>query len=295
MTYKGRSRERIGIEIFKIMKNPHPQVAFQLLFDADLYTTVFLGLNSSLRPMLQELLPPQEAGCPWPATWPHAYQLLAELIMDTTSLGTLIPSEANLEHLWTIAAYAPIAACRHVLLKTAVEEVTNALKSPSHITKLIESALRNTDSIRATVDLFRTPPVETPSRSVIGMAVRSWGATWKLQTLFSLLAEVVYTDSIPASSSSISFRNDAAFKAKRRPYSAFVDFVIQQDLQDAYLVKPVLDGNAIMDLFGLKKGGSFLSSVINQLVAWQFDNTGCGIEDTKKWLYEQREILGIPC
>ena len=71
--------------------------------------------------------------------------------------------------------------------------------------------------------------------------------------------------------------------------------MIQQDLQDAYLVKPVLDGNAIMDLFGLKKGGSFLSSVINQLVAWQFDNTGCGIEDTKKWLYEQREILGIPC
>jgi hypothetical protein len=48
--------------------------------------------------------------------------------------------------------------------------------------------------------------------------------------------------------------------------------VIQQDLQDAHLVKPVLDGNAIMDLFGLKKGGSFLSSVINQLVAWQFDN-----------------------
>lgn len=52
------SRERIGIEIFKIMKNLNPQVAFRLLFDADLYSTIFLGLNSSLRPMLQELLHP---------------------------------------------------------------------------------------------------------------------------------------------------------------------------------------------------------------------------------------------
>ena len=88
--------------------------------------------------------------------------------------------------------------------------------------------------------------------------------------------------------------NDTAFTAQRRLYSAFMDFVIQQDLQDAHSAKPVLDGNAIKDLFGLKNGGSFLATAIDHLVVWQFDNTGCGVEDTKKWLYEQREMLGIP-
>lgn len=66
--------------------------------------------------------------------------------------------------------------------------------------------------------------------------------------------------------------------------------MIEQDLQDTHLVKPVLDGNTIKDLFGLKRGGSFLETPINHLVAWQFDNTGCGVQDTKKWLYEQRDI-----
>jgi hypothetical protein len=141
---------------------------------------------------------------------------------DTTSLGTLIRSEANIEHLWTIAAYAPIAEYRHTLLKTAVEEATKALKLPSQISKLIESSLRNADSIRATVDLFQTQGQKT-SRSIIGMAIRLWGATWKLQVLFSLLAEIVYRNSLLASSPSMSCPNDTAFTAQRRLF-VLLDF-----------------------------------------------------------------------
>jgi hypothetical protein len=69
--------------------------------------------------------------------------------------------------------------------------------------------------------------------------------------------------------------------------------VFQQNLQDAYLVKPVMDGNAIKELFGVKQSGSFLATAINDLIAWQFDNKGSGLDDAKKWLYQQRERLGV--
>ncbi|KAI0530146.1 hypothetical protein GGR58DRAFT_525231 [Xylaria digitata] len=42
------SRERIGIEVFKIMKNSNPQSAFHLIFESNLYSTVFLKSNPKI-------------------------------------------------------------------------------------------------------------------------------------------------------------------------------------------------------------------------------------------------------
>lgn len=82
--------------------------------------------------------------------------------------------------------------------------------------------------------------------------------------MYSLLAEVVYIDSTPL------YR-----------YSEFIDFVVRQDLQNAHLVTLLLDGNDIKDLFQLSKGGSFLATAIDKLVAWQLDNESCGVDEAK--------------
>jgi hypothetical protein len=82
--------------------------------------------------------------------------------------------------------------------------------------------------------------------------------------VYSLLAEVVYIDSTPL-----------------HRYSEFIDFVVRQDLQNAYLVTPLLDGNDIKDLFQLSKGGSFLPTAIDKLLAWQLDNESCGVDEAK--------------
>jgi tRNA nucleotidyltransferase (CCA-adding enzyme) len=192
-----------------------------------------------------------------------------------------------------MAAYAPVVACRKEP-KLVIEDMSQALKAPSQIPKLLEIALRNVDSIRAAINLVALHSENAPFRSTIGMAVRSWGASWRLQVLYSLLSEVVYADRFPILDIPPRYSQlESYFQPQLRRYSTFLDFVFQQNLQDAYLVKPVMDGNAIKELFGVKQSGSFLATAINDLIAWQFDNKGSGLDDAKKWLYRQRERLGV--
>lgn len=61
------------------------------------------------------------------------------------------------------------------------------------------------------------------------MAIRSWGESWRIQVLFSLLVEVVYEES-----------HDGFFGAQLERYSVFLDYMYQHKLQDVQ--KLILNG-----------------------------------------------------
>ncbi|KJZ71012.1 hypothetical protein HIM_09591 [Hirsutella minnesotensis 3608] len=288
------SRERVGIELFKAMKQRTPQVAFHLLFETNLYSAVFLQLDTPLHQALLDLLPAQEPSQPWPATWPRAYHLLATLARqspDSSSLARLVQSEEVVELPWIMAAYAPVAGLRHKKLTETVSTATESIKATVKITKLLDTALRNVDPIRKMIALADD---SRPPRSVVGMAIRSWGATWKLQVLYSLLADVVYDESTAPLSSFLSTDENFALRELLRQYDAFLDLVAEQKVEDAHMSRPMLDGNTIMQLFGVKKGGAFLRTAMEELVAWQLDHEGAGTDEAKSWLLQQRERLGVP-
>ncbi|KAG6009295.1 hypothetical protein E4U21_002899 [Claviceps maximensis] len=312
------TRDRVNIELFKIMKSPHPEIAFQRLFEANLYTPVFIRLHSPLlsalqtkyRPTTSDLLPASASSPQWPATWPRAYQLLTFLLEDTSHLGKMVQSETNAEYLWTMAAYAPLAGLRHDMLKEAVEEATIALRTPAKLSKLLESALRNMDAIHDIVQDMADDPERPPIRSRVGMAIRSWGSTWTTQVTYAMLALVVSScpreSSLRGSSCAPQQEHpeqDQSARAKIPPeaseiiiqqYSLFAKYIQDAALQDAHLQRPILDGNQVQQLFGLQKGGKFLKTALDALVAWQFDHADSGVEEAKTWLLGQRETLGIP-
>ncbi len=58
--------------------------------------------------------------------------------------------------------------------------------------------------------------------------------TWRLQVLYSLLAEVTYEAC-----------DDGLFAAHLERYSRFMTYVVQENLQDAPLVKPIFDGEDV--------------------------------------------------
>ncbi|EQL02437.1 Poly A polymerase, head domain protein [Ophiocordyceps sinensis CO18] len=288
------SRERVGIEVFKIMKQPNPQLAFDLIFEANLYAPVFLQLDPALGQALQDRLPAHEAHQQWPATWPRAYHLLAALIDDGSSrLGKLIKARDMAESLWVMAAYAPIAGLRHDMLQHAVATAADAIKATVKTSKLLDMSLRNADSIRALVTRTSNQPESPPARSTVGMAIRAWGATWRLQLIYSLLAELVYDERTRPAPSPTPAGDDALTKLLQR-YNGFLDFVVRGGLEDAHQVRPLLDGNVIMELFGVSRGGSFIKKAMDELVAWQFDNEGQGVPEAKEWLRQQQARLGIP-
>ncbi|KAH9890775.1 putative poly(A) polymerase [Xylariomycetidae sp. FL2044] len=287
-------RDRINAEVFKMMRGPNPAVAFQHLFKCNLYAPVFLRLDSPLLRLLQTGSPTlgSPESTPWPGTWPRSYRLLDLILKSQCRLSHLIKSEDNC-HLWVMAAYAPIAALRHNKLQEAIQEMTNAIRAPTKVSKILEAALRNFDSIQSAVDMVTARPANAPLRSAIGMSIRSWGLHWRAQLTYVILAHAVYAS--PSEFPDDNLPNDElnAWPQLRR-YLAFAEFVCDEDLADAYLQCPLLKGNEIQVLFGLQKGGKFLKHAIKDLIAWQFDHVEGTIEEAKAWLIDQRERWDIP-
>lgn len=280
------TRERVQIEVVKMMNGRNPLMAFELIHELDLYSTVFLNPTSQLCQSLHNLLPnPQQSDRPWPATWHHAYRVLAALSKDTTSLGKeLARSEEKGENCWVMAAWAPIAELRRQKLEEAVRTATEAIKATKKMSKLLEDALKHVDEIRSTVDLVAAQDgSKSLSRSTVGMAIRSWGATWRLQVLYSLLAEVVYEVS-----------GDGFFAAQLQRYSIFLNYVLQQELQAAPAIKPILNGDDVKRIFKLDKSGAFLKTALDGVVRWQFDNKDGTKDEAVEWLRTQKEAFGIP-
>ncbi|KAI0182318.1 putative poly(A) polymerase [Xylaria flabelliformis] len=293
------TRDRINIELFKMIRNANAAVAFQHIFELNLYIPVFLRLDSSLLETLQTEFPVLglSTSPPWPRTWPRAYQLLAYLLKDSSNLGNMVQSEENLDYLWIMAAYAPIAGLRRKMLGQTIQEATVALKLPTKISKVFESALKNFDSILSILDTTETQAEKPPSRSHVGMALRFWGATWSTQVTYVMLAQAVYapqnsTVSVPSVCGSSMDESLAGSLLGR--FSAFADFVWDQGLRDAHLQRPLLNGNEIQRLFGLQKGGKYLKSALDGLMAWQFDHIDAQAEDAKAWLLGQQERLDFP-
>ncbi|KZZ95510.1 Poly A polymerase, head domain protein [Moelleriella libera RCEF 2490] len=293
------TRERVGIEVFKMMQGPHPTVAFQHIFEANLYSPVFVRLDSPLVQELQAAFPHeyQSALQSWPTTWPRAHRLLSRLLEHVGNIGKLVQSDPHVEHLWAMAAFAPFAVLRQEMPRQAVEEAAVALRAPNRLSKLLDSALKNFDSILTIVSATASKTQRLPTRSAVGMAIRSWGATWTTQATYVMLASVV-CDSEKASPSGSyskdSSVDDSLEKSILAEYSAFADFVADNDLAGAHLQRPLLDGKQIQKLFGLQKGGKYLKTALDDLVAWQFDHAGGGIEEAKAWLLGRRGSLGIP-
>ena len=282
-------RDRINLEVFKMMKDPAPAVAFQHLFDANLYTPVFLRLHSPLIPALRAQSPVlRRPSTSWPTPWPRAYHLLNHLLDDKTgsNLSHLVHSaHSNPEQAWTMAAYAPLADARRSMARQLVREATDALKLPAKLTKLLEAALANFDAIQGIAGTVAEG--SRPLRSTVGMAIRAWGPTWPAQVTYALLAGVVYSDEGYEELSPLA----GTVVGK---YSAFADFVAEEGLWEAHALRPCLDGNEVLELFGLRAGGRFLKDALDGLVAWQFDHRDGGVEEAKVWLLGERVRLGVP-
>lgn len=283
------SRERIGIEVMKMMRDRNPSLAFRLIFEAGLYSTVFLGQYNTTELHRALSLPNSNPQDPWLATWPNTFRVLAMLLDSTTLIGKtlgkmLVQCGEKSEDLWIAAAFAPIAKFRHMnwKLDQAVKEVTRSIRATSRMSKLIEDSIAHMGDIQSTIDLTTTSNSPDIPRSVIGMAIRSWGTTWRLQVLYSLLAEVVYEQSAP---------DEDFFPVHLGRYSTFMNFVFEQNLQDAPTIKPILDGNDIKEVFDLSSTGPFMKTALEGLTRWQFDHAGSSADDAKDWLRSQRENL----
>lgn len=277
------SRERVGVEVQKMRVGRNPPFAFQLIYETDLYSTVFLEQGAGgLRDTLTRMFPEQDPSSPWPSVWPRAYHAFATVIEDQKVLGEQLAQPEEKDHQWLMVAYAPIAGLRNTKRDEAVKAMTEALKPTTKEAQLLHTSLKNMDDVLFKVDVVAHSPDAVP-RSTIGMAMKAWGPTWRLQVLYTLLAEVVDKAS-----------NDEIQSELFNRYSRFMDYVVRQNLQDAPSIKPIINGNELKQLFELKKTGPFIKRALDGVLEWQFDHEHGTKEEAIEWLKTQKEAFGIP-
>lgn len=195
------SRERVGIELEKMLKGPRPRMALELIDHFGLYRTVFTDPTRDL---------PVE---PETAYFQPASDFVESIITKTAEIPVNIPStllrNADEEYLawvcatvmpWTDAPTVPHPKPAQRPFFVAYLVAREGFKAPNKVCDVITASLSHSDEIRDLVarcakGLRRPdaidPLIDPTGRDTLGMAVRRWGSTWRTQVLFNLVSEIV--------------------------------------------------------------------------------------------------------
>ncbi|KAI3323554.1 hypothetical protein HD806DRAFT_522701 [Xylariaceae sp. AK1471] len=283
------SRERVGVEIEKMLKGQHPQKSLQYINDLGLYHTIFTDPTKSDMPS------------PDLSRWHCAYECLDYLFRNQTPgsiYSILVRTDEASYYAWTLSALSPweyVDEPLHVgkgrppphLAALAGRE---GIKAPNKLCELITAAHRNRADILALKTAVVQKAAHITERDRFGMAIRQWdakGGYWRLQVLFTLLVEAMQRWSVEATGSA----DNDGFLCE---WQLFLDHLQELDVMDAPSLKRIIDGTQLAKALGVKPG-KWMAKALEVCVAWQFRHpdatgpAGAVVEVSKK-----REELGIP-
>jgi len=261
------SRERVGIEFDKMLKGPRPRMALELIDRFGLYRTVFTDPTRDL---------PSE---PETAYFQPAYNFIHSLVTESADIPSTIPDtllqNEDEKHLaWVYTALIPWADTPMVPHPKPTQRpffaaylvAREGFKAPNKVCDVIAAALGNSDDIRNHVaqcakGLRRPDAVDTTNnftaRDTLGMAIRRWGPTWRMQLLFNMLYEIVL--------------DRVSSKELLASYAAFIDRILELNLQDAATFRPLLKGTDLAKALNTKPG-PWMKDALDVVMAWQLRN-----------------------
>ncbi|KAK5624514.1 hypothetical protein RRF57_000230 [Xylaria bambusicola] len=283
------SRERVGVELEKMLKGKDPRRSLQYINDLGLYHTVFTDPTKPSMPL------------PDLSRWHNVYECLSYLFSSQThgSISrVLVPTKEVSYYAWTLSALAPWELADEPehkgkgkppppLITLAARE---GIKAPNKLCDVVTAAHRN----KADIFALKTAVVQKESyineRDRFGMAIRHWdarGSHWQLQVLFSLLVEAMQRWEVTSTSS----KNNDDFLSE---WQSFIDHLRELDVMDAPSMKKLIDGTQLAKALGIKPG-KWMTGALEVCVAWQLrhpkatDPSGA-VEEVNK----RRKELDIP-
>lgn len=194
------SRERVGIELEKMLKGPRPYMALQLINRFGLYRTVFTDPTREL---------PAE---PETSLFQPAFEFVESTIQgdpkDSVVAAHLLRNAEEQYLAWICATLMPWADAPTVPHQKPLQRpyfaaylvAREGFKAPNKVCDVVAASLGHGENIRNLVaecarGLQRpdtiNPTCDATARDTLGMAIRRWGSTWRTQVLFNLIYEVV--------------------------------------------------------------------------------------------------------
>ncbi|KAF3767498.1 poly A polymerase C-terminal region-like protein [Cryphonectria parasitica EP155] len=258
------SRERVGVEVEKMLKGEHPRDAVRYIHELGLYYTVFTD--------------PAKADMPEPSleSWSDTYDFLNNLATNPL-YDILITSDEERYLAWVLACVVPFSRIpfdnSFAGLKKNPPAATLAaregIKAPNKLTELVTAAVRHREEIIELKKTVISRGERMNERDYLGMPIRRWeaqGKHWRLQVLFAILDDVMSR----AQDSSQDDLNPT-LDAVRESWRVFMEHIQSLDLLDAPSIKPLVDGRQLSKALGIKPG-KWMSSALDVCVAWQLRN-----------------------
>ncbi|CAG8949320.1 hypothetical protein HYFRA_00004946 [Hymenoscyphus fraxineus] len=278
------TRERVGIEVEKMLKGKDPRAALRLIDRLGLYKFIFID-------------PTVEAvELPSTTNWSLVYEFLYELKGNETPGSiwkSLVRSEDAQFAAWVLAALTPwskiplpkpTAAGKQLPpLPTLVAQ--KGVKLNGKICDIVTGCFRNFKEITNLRDSILKKEPLIHERDTLGMMVRRWdnqGKNWRLQVLLAILVESMTTNE----------SNKATLLGN---WQQFIEHLEVLDLMDAPSLKPLVNGNELRKALGGIKAGIWMKPALDVCLEWQLRNPGNenkeeAIEEVKK----RKEELKIP-
>ncbi|ODA77137.1 hypothetical protein RJ55_07656 [Drechmeria coniospora] len=306
------SRERVGVELEKMLKGNSPRRSLELLDRLGLYHAIFTDPG---RDILQY---------PEITRWHHAYECLDYLLRNDNpeSVGSrLVRSSDSLYLAWSLAAVSPWMTVddppNHSRKANSLPPVAivarEGFKAPNKLTDVMAASHRHRKEI---LELKRVVCSKGPTmnrRDIFGMAIRRWeahGGHWTLQVLSALLVEAMdqveprddrgfhIDTSGPGcgafcSSADRLDRNEDPSRESRETFivgwESFVNHLVEIDVYDAPAIQRLVDGRSLAKALSTKPG-RWTGKGLEICMEWQLRNPlvtdpqGAIDEVRKRWI-----------
>ncbi|TVY37373.1 CCA tRNA nucleotidyltransferase, mitochondrial [Lachnellula occidentalis] len=256
------SRERVGVEVEKMLKGQNPLNALQLIDRLGLYQFVFTD------PTLQEI--------PVPSTtnWHFAYDCL-EVLKSNETPGSIYKSLVRSEDAkfiaWILTAAVPWAKVplpqsakpkTKLPLPYGTLVVREGIKATSKVCDVVTGAFRNFVEITGLRDAIKRKDAYVHERDTIGMSIRRWdfqGKNWRLQVLLAILVEAINN-------------GQNSFEGLFSEWQLFIDHLTDMDVMDAPSLKLLVNGDELKAALGGVKPGMWMKPALDVCVEWQLRN-----------------------
>ncbi|EAA61363.1 hypothetical protein AN7312.2 [Aspergillus nidulans FGSC A4] len=257
------SRERVGIEVQKMLQGPDPRGALHIIDRLNLYPIIFANFQDDVTADY--------------STWSLAYEALHRLCSEDDS-GTisrvrslLVRDPLETYYSWVIVAFAPWSTVPTRVQGTKLipprmaETARDSLRADNRTVNILKQTgthWRNIIDVKTALVEGRMEGTAAEVRQQLGLHIRSWSTDWRFCVLLSLLQEIM---------------QGGNFVKVVQSYDQFLSYIVEQDLQDVCDLKHIVKGDEIMEAFETRKKGPWVSNALKLVIEWQLLHPG--VED----------------
>ncbi|KAL3496261.1 hypothetical protein BJX62DRAFT_222241 [Aspergillus germanicus] len=251
------SKERVGIEVEKMLQGPDPRGALHIIDRLKLYPTIFANHQDDV---VSET-----------SSWSLAYNALHRLLFSDEEVEAvkrvrtlLVRDTLEKYYAWMIAAHAPWSVVptrpapngKKSFLPRMAEVARDSLRADNKTVTILGQTAnhwRNIINVKAAVVEGQMQGTPAVIRQQVGLHIRSWEKDWRLCIVLSILQEIM---------------QGGEFVQVLQSYDQFLLYVFEQGLDSAFELKPIVNGDEVKKFLNAKSG-RWLSTALDFVIQWQ--------------------------